>query len=62
MTQEQINWKETEEYLIECEQAYAECGSAGRWAMTTVINPVRDRFNKGERTQELHDEIRGISL
>jgi len=27
-----------------------------------VIRPVRDRFNKGERTQELYDEIMGIQL
>jgi len=30
--------------------------------MNVVIRPVRDRFNKGERTQELYDEIMGISL
>jgi hypothetical protein len=57
-----MNWKEAEEYLKEVESAYAECGSAGVFAMNVVIRPVRDRFNKGERTQELYDEIMGISL
>lgn len=59
---EQMNWAKTEEHLIECEQAYAECGSVGGFALVTVINPVRDRFNSGERTRELHDEIWGIAL
>lgn len=59
---EQIDWAATEEYLKECEQAYAECGRAGAFVVLTQIMPVRDRFNKGERTQELHDEIREIKL
>jgi hypothetical protein len=57
-----INWNEAEQHLRTCEAAYAEIGSAGYIVLTTVIQPLRDRFNKGERTVELHEEIMGISL
>ncbi len=57
-----MDWNRAEEYLKECEQAYTEIGSAGYFALNTFIKPMRDRFNKGERTQELYDEIMGIAL
>ncbi len=56
-----MDWERAEEHLKESEQAYTEIGSVGYFALTTFIRPMRDRFNKGERTQELHDEIMGIS-
>jgi hypothetical protein len=58
----EMDWSEAENHLKLCEEAYAETGSAGRFAMTFVIAPCRDRFNKGERTRELYDEIFDISL
>jgi hypothetical protein len=59
---ENIDWAATENYLKTCELAYTEIGSAGQFALMMVINPARDRFNKGERTQDLHDEIWEIAL
>lgn len=57
-----MNWKEAEEYLKECEAAYASIGRAGMLALTITIAPLRDRYNEGERTQELYDEIFAVSL
>ena len=57
-----LDWSKAEEYLKECEKAYAEIGSAGAFALQFVIMPCRDKFNKGERTQELYDEIFEIAL
>ncbi len=57
-----MDWEKAEEHLATCEKAYAEIGSAGYFALTAVIRPLRDRFNQGERTQELHDEIMDVSL
>lgn len=57
-----LNWEIAEEHLKECESAYAEIGSAGYFALTHVIRPLRDRFNSGERTLEIYDEIMNISL
>ena len=55
-------WSRAEEYLAECEKAYAEIGHAGKFAMDFVIRPARDRYNAGERTEDLHKEITGIAL
>lgn len=57
-----IDWVAVEERLEACEKAYAETGSAGLFAMAFAITPCRDRFNKGERTEELRDAIMDISL
>lgn len=58
----ELDWEKAEQYLKEAEEAYAEIGSAGRFAMQAVINPCRDRFNKGERSQALYDAIFEIAL
>jgi hypothetical protein len=57
-----MDWKLAEHHLSECEAAYSEIGSAGRFTFGFVINPLRDRFNKGERTGALFDEIMSIKL
>ena len=57
-----MDWEEAEAYLKEAEEAYTEIGSSGALALQFVINPCRDRFNEGERTQELYDDIFGIAL
>lgn len=57
-----LDWEEAEEYLKTCESAYTEIGTAGFLALNIVIRPLRDRFNKGERTEELYKEIMDISL
>lgn len=59
---DELDWKAAEEYLKECEETYAEIGSAGMFAMALVIAPTRDRFNSGERTPELYDDIFGMAL
>jgi hypothetical protein len=59
---DKLDWKAAEEHLKECEEAYSEIGSAGMFAMHFVIAPTRDRFNKGERTEALYDDIFGIAL
>ena len=57
-----LDWIIAEEYLKECESAYAEIGSAGLLAVTLAIMPLRDRFNKGERSVGLWNEIFETSL
>ncbi len=57
-----MDWNKAEQHLKEAEAAYSEIGSAGYFALAFVIRPVRDRFNEGERTQELYDEILDIKL
>ena len=57
-----MDWKKAEEHLNNCESIYTGIGSAGYFALTCVLRPLRDRFNSGERTQELYDEIIKIAL
>lgn len=52
-----LDWEKAESWLKEIENMYTEIGSAGYLALNCVIRPLRDRFNGGERTQELYDEI-----
>lgn len=59
---DEIDWTEAEAHLDRCERAYAQIGSEGYFALIHVIRPVRDRFNKGERTDDLYAEIMGINL
>lgn len=55
-----MNWQEAEDYLYEMETAYKEIGFSGVFGLTFTINPIINRFEKGERTQELYDEIMNI--
>ena len=57
-----MDWEEVEEYLKTCESAYTEIGSVGLFALAFTITPLRNRFNSGERTQELYDEIMETDL
>lgn len=54
-------WEEAENYLNECIKAYKEIGFAGRFGLM-YIYPLKDRLDRGIRTDELYDEIMGISL
>lgn len=55
-----FNWEEAEEHLSFIEQIYTEIGSSGYFALNITIRPLRDRFNKGERTEDLYDEIMAL--
>jgi len=50
-----LDWDKAESWLKEIEQMYTEIGSIGYLALNLTIRPLRDRFNKGERTIELYD-------
>ena len=57
-----LDWAKAEHHLRMVEAAYAETGSAGMLAAQLIIVPCRDRFNTGERSQDLYDEIFEIEL
>lgn len=57
-----MDWDKAESYLKTAESVYAEAGSTGFFAMAYVIRPLRDRFNCGDRSQDLYDEIMDIKL
>ncbi len=49
-----INAKKHLDYIV---QSYIDIGASGQLALVVTIFPLRTRFAKGERTDELHDEI-----
>ena len=53
-------WKDAEEKLKYIEAAYAKIGRAGMPALLMVISPLRERLNRGERTDDLWDEINAL--
>lgn len=57
-----FDWYKAEEHLTACEKVYAVIDCAGYLILNYVIYPLRDRFNKGERTQELWKDIMETQL
>lgn len=56
-----MNWKEAGEYLELCEKEYGELGWEGAF-VRSILQGLRERVDAGERTEELYEEIMGISL
>lgn len=52
-----LDWEEATNHLKEIRQQYTDIGGAGVPALTITINPLLIRFERGERTPELHREI-----
>lgn len=61
---EQLDWQRAEKYLEMIEREYNKLigvpGVDVSLALYIVIQPLRVRFNRGERTPELHAEIMGL--
>lgn len=59
---ETLNFALAENHLVLAEKAYAEVGTAGYLALTYFIKPLRVRYNSGERTEQLYNEIMAIEV
>ena len=57
-----VDWREAEEHLTDCEKEYSVIDTAGYLVLNYVINPLRDRLNKGERTEALFNDIMETQL
>jgi hypothetical protein len=57
-----IDWCKAEEHLEACEKEYSVFDSAGYLVFKYVICPLRERMNKGERTEQLWKEIMETQL
>lgn len=57
-----LDWELAEKHLEQCEKAYTEICNCSYFALTMVIRPLRNRFNSGERTEALYNEIMRIAL
>ncbi len=52
-----FDWSKAEEHLAACEKEYGVIECAGYLVLNYVILPLRERFSKGERSEELFREI-----
>jgi hypothetical protein len=55
-----MNWEEARKHLYYILGLYKSIGWAGTFALSITINPLVKRFESGERTQELYDEIMSL--
>lgn len=55
-----LDWEKAEKHLKWAEETYAGLGSVGYFALVHVIRPLRDRFNKGERSEDLYKAITSL--
>lgn len=52
-----MDWEKAEEYLNKMIAEYAAIGSRGLLALQLTLLPLKNRFDSGERTVQLYDEI-----
>ncbi len=52
-----MNWDEAKRYLDFIIQEYESIGWTGKFALELTLYPLRERFDKGERTESLYNEI-----
>ena len=50
-------WVKAYAYLKDCIVAYTEIGWTGRFALDGILLPLKKRYDNGERTKELYNEI-----
>jgi hypothetical protein len=50
-------WREAIRYLDSLILLYAGIGWSGSFGLTSVLSPLKARYEKGERTKELYDSI-----
>lgn len=55
----EIDWKKAEDHLNFMIDEYKSIGMCGIFGLTLTLYPLKQRYNSGERTQELFDEIMG---
>lgn len=56
-TEPQLDWPKAKAYLDQVQKNYEEIGPAGRFGLAITIMPLQDRYERGERTEWLYNEI-----
>lgn len=55
--EEELDWDKAIHYLTMLIAAYVEIGPAGAFGYHMVLRPLKERYDKGERTSELYNAI-----
>lgn len=56
------NWPEVEERLQALEHAYKSIGPAGNFVREVILAPLKQRYDSGERTRELAEDVMAVAL
>lgn len=54
------DWDKAREWLYEVERMYKEIGGVGQLALVITIDPLIHRYESGERSEDLYDEIMSL--
>lgn len=54
---EMIDWPKAKAYLDMLQAEYEKIGPEGKFGLAITIMPLQDRYERGERTKWLYDEI-----
>lgn len=54
---DELNWDAAKKHLDEMRRMYTEIGAAGVIGLTLGLNPLLVRYERGERTRKLYNEI-----
>ena len=52
-----MDWERAQAWLNELIVVYTSLGDAGNFGLCLTLLPLKQRFDAGERTQDLYDEI-----
>lgn len=55
-----MNWEEAEKWLYDVEKLYKAIGYTGTFGLVIGVNPLIKRYEIGERSQELYEEIMSL--
>lgn len=53
----ELDWEKAEYHLNLMIDGYKSIGQCGIFGLMLTLYPLKHRFNSGERTKELYDEI-----
>ena len=56
-----MDWENAKKHLYNLKEAYEEIGTVGAFGLV-FINGCIERFEKGERTQDLYERIMELEL
>ena len=56
----ELDWELAKDHLDEVIKQYTAIGAAGLTVIRFFLNPMLVKLEKGERTQELYDEIMAV--
>jgi hypothetical protein len=55
-----MDWEEAEQWLYDVQKLYKQLGYKGSFDLVISVNPLIKRYENGERTQELYDDIMSL--